>query len=180
MDRLASTIGCIVVLSSCGGGAGGGSGFPPDYPGSEAAHERTSAAGEPAGDAFGDELTLVYQDAQSACFDGLFRAAFRDDGRLSAATITCTEDDSHATASVTAEMVSVYDYGEGGDLEDVVTEDITSDAYAEASLAPPEPPATRVVERRARICCEIAASDHLQVQVNGAGGGSLTFDFDGT
>jgi hypothetical protein len=181
MHRLASIIGTIVLSVSCGGAGGaGGDGFPPDYPGSEAARKRASAGGEPSGETHGDELQLVHQDAYSACFDGLFRADFERDTRLTAASIACSAGESTATATVTAEMVSVYDYGENGDLEDVVTEDITSDAYAEASHPEPDPGLSRVVERRARICCEIAASDRLEVRVDGAGGGSLTFVFDGT
>ncbi len=181
MHRLAWTIGIVIATSSCGAtGGAGGEGFAPEYPGSEAALKRTTAGGETSAETLGDELHLVYQDAHSACFDGHFRAAFEIDGAVSAASINCSSGEASAVASVSAERVSVYDYGEDGHLEDVVTEDITSDAYADASHPAPTPPTVRVVERRARICCEIAASAHLEVRVDGAGGGSLTFVFDGT
>jgi len=165
----------VLLLQGCGLFGRGTSGFPPEQVGTDQARRAAHVGGEqtPEGvpmELVRDEVTLVYLEAGSACFDAVVRAEPRVDASFEALRPGCRRQQAEAEGEISGEMVSVFDYGDGGDLDDVATEDITADAYERAELAAPRRGNFRVVERRGRLCCAVTGEGPVELTLTGRDG----------
>jgi hypothetical protein len=166
----------IALLSLAAACAGANETVAPDWVGTDAARrtvgEETPAELPP--ETLADEASLDYYDATSACFDVIVRTKIDDDAPLGERG-ACSNGRESAPASPSSETVSVYDYSERGDVETVQTEGTPSEAYAADAIGELEPGLHRIVERHARLCCGVAASEILELDL---GGSSFRWEID--
>ena len=160
----------LALLSACAGPSTAG--FAPGYPATEAAHREGMMSGEDARgrpDLLKEEATLSSQDEGSVCFDLVVRSAPSDDMALGERELACQSAAVTGEMAVNGERVSVYDYDEDGQIQNVVTERITADAYASFDHGATEGDVLRVVERSARLCCAVEASNDVTLRIGGGG-----------
>ena len=164
----------IAIVAACGGSQG----VPPAWIGTDDALRSGVMSGEPgeglSRDAVQDDATLAYLEGSTACFDVVVRAAETDDVPLASIGATCIAGEASSAAEPSSdELVSVYDYAEGGEVGSVVVEDVTAASWSGSSADPPGSSLTRAIERRSRLCCEVGLADTITLSL-----GSLALSWD--
>lgn len=153
----------VAVAAACGGGSASSrpDTYPPSWVGSDQAG-RTGESGDEVSrtglprDTLVDDASLTYLDEQTACFDLAMRQTAGTDRALSDLGARCEAGETTSPIQLSSEaMVSVYDYDADGQLIEVVTEDVPSEAYDPGAADPPAAELQRVVERRSRVCCSV-------------------------
>jgi len=184
MGRLGAWRFGVALVAAIGGCAGASaSEGPPAWVGTAEAlrtgvmGDEVSRGGIPR-EAVTDDATLAYVDATTVCFDVTVRSLASDDAPLTEVPASCRVGEVSAPAALrSVAMISVYDYNAQGSMEQTVVDHTTSEGYEHEHPRPPAEGLTRVVERSARRCCDIAATEGVDLSL-GAPPRSVTLHWD--